>query len=177
MDKILSPAANTAVEQLTCSNCKNYFHGNICNSCGEKVFQLSQLSSKNFFKHILREVGTPYDNKLLKSILLTFTKPGFLTQENLKGIRIPYAKPVQLFIVVNLLFYLLVVFFQRTDYIPSMSDNYSSFISDRPLLEWTAPLDNSLAAKLDELREEKLEDYQRELISSYGRNLFPLQVI
>ena len=90
---------------------------------------------------------------------LCFSKPGFLTQENLRGVRVPYAKPMQLFIVVNLLFYMIVTAYQRTDYTPSAYDNNGSNISDRPFLKWTSSIDSALINSINDLRNHKLENY------------------
>src|SRR5687767_6621855 len=90
---------------IECQNCCNVFTGKVCNQCGEKYFNPSQLGIKYFLHHSI-DVFTHFENKVLKSIVYLITKPGHVVKENLRGVRVPYAKPVQLFIVVNLFFYL-----------------------------------------------------------------------
>ena len=142
----------------SCVNCGNQFTGKICNQCGEKVFQSSQLSA-GYYLHQAVDVFIHFENKVLHSMWLCFSKPGFLTQENLRGVRVPYAKPMQLFIVVNLLFYMIVTAYQRTDYTPSAYDNNGSNISDRPFLKWTSSIDSALINSINDLRNHKLENY------------------
>lgn len=143
-----------------CVNCGNSFTGKICNQCGEKVFYHEQLSFKSFLHHWV-DLFTHFDNKVLKSIWLTIVKPGFITKENLLGKRVRYAKPVQLFIIVNLLFYLTISYLNRSDYIPSAFDNYNSAIHIRPGLGWTKPFDDYLGRSIDSLREKKLAAFNK----------------
>jgi hypothetical protein len=143
---------------VTCSNCKNVFAGKVCNQCGEKIFAPEQLSIKYFLHHSI-DIFTHFENKVLKSILYLITKPGLVVKENLRGVRVPYAKPVQLFIVVNLFFYLVITHFQRTDYAPSVSDARSSQMYDRPGLGWLQPLDRSIEIGIDNLVVQKRSFY------------------
>lgn len=120
------------------------------------------MSVKHFI-HQAFDVFTHFESKVLRTAWLIIRKPGFVTQENLRGVRVPYAKPVQLFIIVNLAFYLLVSYLHRSDYVPAAYDNNSSFISERPFLKWTEPLDLGIKRNIDSLRSHKLEHYR-----SYG---------
>ncbi len=152
----------------TCANCGSSFNGKFCNECGEKKFEPEQLGVKHFLHQVV-DVFTHFESKVIKTIWLNLTKPGFVTKENLNGVRVPYAKPVQMFIIVNLVFYVLVSFLHRTDYVPSAFDNDSSFISDRPLLHQAQPLDIAIKTGIEHLREKKLQQFQvsKEINLSY----------
>jgi hypothetical protein len=150
-------------EAHTCINCGAQFTGNICSRCGEKVFHPSQLGIKHFF-HQVFEFFTHFENKVLKSIWLTFSKPGFITKENLRGVRVSYARPVQLFIVVNLLFYLTVTVFQRTDYTPMIGDMSSNQVSTYPYFKWAKPYDDVVIDKLSTLYQRKLDKFKGDSI-------------
>jgi len=126
----------------------------VCNQCGEKVFHPSQLTVKSFV-HQAVDVFTHFENKVLKSMWLTVRRPGLITADNLRGVRVPYAKPIQLFIIVNLVFYIVVQHFHRTDYTPGIEDGRSVQLRDYPYLRWAAPLDNAIAVGLDSLRVHK----------------------
>jgi hypothetical protein len=151
--KIQSPATIH-----TCIHCGHSFRGKLCNECGEKKFHPKQLSVHHFV-HQAIDLFTHFESKVLKTVWLTIRRPGFVTQENLRGVRVPYAKPVQLFIIVNLCFYLFVSYLQRTDYVPAAYDNRGSFISYRPGLGWTAPLDSAIQNSIDTLRTQRLATY------------------
>ncbi len=89
----------------TCVSCGAKMKGNYCRKCGEKKiipardFRISKFLSQSLW-HFVR-----FDSKLLKSCWLLYSKPGFLTAEWIKGRRVLYMKPLQLFVIASLLFY------------------------------------------------------------------------
>ena len=137
----------------------------MCNQCGEKVFHPSQLTVKNFL-HQAVDVFTHFENKVLKSMWLIVRKPGLITADNLRGVRVPYAKPIQLFIVVNLIFYIVVQHFHRTDYTPGINDGRSVQMQDYPYLRWAKPLDNTIAVGLDSLQVHKRGNVENDLFKT-----------
>ncbi len=132
--KITSKKILYSTELHTCKNCGHVFKGKICNNCGEKVFNQNQLTAKHFFYQVI-DFFYHRESKVLKTIKLNFLKPGFITQENLRGVRVPYAKPVQLYLVVAFLFYIIVSKVGVTDYIPlSVTRNIFHFLTTGFLL-------------------------------------------
>jgi hypothetical protein len=127
------PKSTQHIQEHTCQNCGNHFVGHVCNNCGEKVFNKHQLSTKHFL-HELIDFFYHFESKVLKTIKLNIFKPGFVTKENLRGVRVPYAKPVQLYLVVGLVFILISGKVGVTDYIPSIGDHQYYSISDYPFL-------------------------------------------
>ena len=117
-------------KSLNCKNCNTQFEGNFCNHCGEKVlkegdFAIMKLLSQAFdtFTHI--------DSKLLKTIKLLLFYPGKLSKLYTEGIRVPYMKPFQIFVIINVLFFFL---FANDDIfrVPSyyfFKENYDGFKS------------------------------------------------
>jgi hypothetical protein len=142
-----------------CNTCGSVSKGSICFNCGEKKFSPQQLSLKSFLTQSI-DVFTHFENKVIRSAWLNIRKPGLITYKNLAGIRVPYAKPLQLFIIINIVFFLFFTYVPRTDYVPSVSDERSSQISERPLMKWAAPLDNLLAKWIRDLRTNKLDSWQ-----------------
>ncbi len=138
----------------TCKNCGHIFKGKICNQCGEKVFDEKQLTAKYFFHQVL-DFFWHWESKVLKSIKLNFLKPGFITKENINGIRVPYAKPIQLYLVVAFLFYIVVSKVGARDYIPSHEDHNYFSLSDYKLLKWVKPIDQWAVDGIDSLWERK----------------------
>lgn len=89
----------------TCKSCGNVFTGIFCNVCGEKVIQPSDRSFKNFIGTFLTAI-TLADNRFLKTLWLTIKNPGFLSKEYANGRRVKYIRPLQMFFVLNLIYFL-----------------------------------------------------------------------
>lgn len=137
-----------AVKIHTCRNCQHQFAGKICNQCGEKIFDEKQLTAKHFFHQVV-DFFWHWESKVLKTIKLNFLKPGFVTKENINGIRVPYANPVQLYLVVSLVFYLVVSKVGVTDYIPTYGDHHYYYLSSYPIFSWAKPLDEKTVNAID----------------------------
>lgn len=88
-----------------CPSCGAAFKGKFCHKCGEK-----RISAKDFeikkYAQTLAEHFTHLDSKLLRSLWVLISKPGFLTAEFVAGRRNLYVKPLQLFLLLNLAFFL-----------------------------------------------------------------------
>lgn len=149
-----------------CQNCGNTFKGKICNICGEKVFSRHQLSTKHFFHEVI-DFFSHFESKVLKTIWLNIRRPGFVTQQNLKGIRVPYANPIQLYLVVSILFYFTVTKIQVTDYTPSMGDHYYYPVSEYVPFKWAAPIDTAVIRGIDKLADNKIDTIKKEIEETY----------
>jgi hypothetical protein len=79
--------------------------GLYCNLCGEKVIGAKDRSFKNFIGNFLTAI-TLADNRFLKTLWLTIRNPGFLSKEYANGRRINYLRPLQVFFVLNLVYFL-----------------------------------------------------------------------
>jgi hypothetical protein len=88
-----------------CPSCAAEISDNYCSICGEKKRTSSDLSFKHFVEESVEGISH-FDNKFFRSFRLLFTKPGDLTVHFEQGRRVPFMKPFQLFIVSNLLFFL-----------------------------------------------------------------------
>ncbi len=88
-----------------CRSCGNPFKGNYCNICGEKVLLAEDRSFKAFLSSILSAI-TFADSKLIRTLWLVISKPGFLSNEYTAGRRVNYLKPLSLFFVLNLIYFL-----------------------------------------------------------------------
>lgn len=98
-----------------CVTCHAVIGGEYCSNCGEKQIGQKDYSVKAFFKHAFGEI-TNIDAKFYQSFKLLFFKPGFLTQEYLAGRRKPYLKPVQMFLIANIIYFLIQPFTIYTGY-------------------------------------------------------------
>jgi Protein of unknown function (DUF3667) len=97
---------------------------------------------------------THFDLKIPKSLLLLFN-PGYLTDKFLKGVRKPFANPIQLFLIANVVFFLMYKFVTFSDFTPVWGDHYYFPLSDYKALTWTKPLDEKVERIIDEKMAEK----------------------
>lgn len=89
----------------TCKSCGHVFKGLYCNACGEKVLEAKDRSFKSFLSNIQLAL-TFADNKFAKTLWLVVRNPGFLSKEYAEGRRVNYFRPLQLFFVLNLVYFL-----------------------------------------------------------------------
>lgn len=95
---------DSGVEHI-CKSCGNKFVGVYCNLCGEKIPNAKDRSLKTFLSNILIAV-TFADSKLLKTLWLIIKNPGFISKEFAEGRRVNYLKPLSVFFVLNLIYFL-----------------------------------------------------------------------
>ena len=98
----------TAVKEY-CQSCGAVLHGKFCSECGEKKFDRSDLSFKKIILQGI-DVFTHFDSKIFASVKLLVTKPGLLSVQYCKGVKVKYAKPIQLFFLINVLYFIFVSF-------------------------------------------------------------------
>lgn len=89
----------------SCVSCGAPLGGAYCAACGERAPDERIRTLGDFFGDAL-DVLTNVNGKLLKSLRLLVFRPGFLSAEHARGARVPYMRPVQLFLVANLAFFL-----------------------------------------------------------------------
>jgi hypothetical protein len=93
--------------QLThCRNCGELLPGaaGFCPACGQSVKQYSRP-----WLEIGRELiveAFDFDGRMMRSIRLLLTRPGFLCKEYIGGKRAAYTSPVRLYLIISLLFFL-----------------------------------------------------------------------
>ncbi len=89
----------------TCKHCYYQFEGKYCTNCGEKVRRPEELTLRSLGQEFFA-ILTNLDNQLFSSLRLLFLRPGELSRKYIEGIRIPYLKPIQLFLLANIVFFL-----------------------------------------------------------------------
>ena len=90
-----------------CLNCGEELKGRYCYNCGQDS-QEHLDSIWHLIQHFFEDI-THYDGKLWKTVRPLLIKPGFLTQEYLKGKRASYLHPVRMFIFLNFIFFFLLL--------------------------------------------------------------------
>ena len=87
-----------------CVNCSAPCPGAYCSACGEKRLSANDFSLRHFVGHAVHDL-THFDAKIFRSLIPLLFKPGVLTAEFIAGRRSRYIKPLTLFILVNLFFF------------------------------------------------------------------------
>lgn len=92
----------------TCITCGTLLQGKFCSNCGEKKIDAKKDFAISKFTEQVIDGFTHFDTKIINTFHALFFKPGLLTANYIKGIRVKFMKPVQLFIVAGVLFYLFI---------------------------------------------------------------------
>ncbi|NOT31655.1 MAG: DUF3667 domain-containing protein, partial [Planctomycetes bacterium] len=89
-----------------CASCGAERLGRFCSACGERSLEPGDLKLRKMFSDWL-DSSFHLDGKLLLTARKLLFAPGFLTAEWIAGRRTRYSKPFAIFIVVNVLFFLI----------------------------------------------------------------------
>jgi Protein of unknown function (DUF3667) len=108
---------------VICPTCTEIITKKFCSNCGEKKIDRHDFLIKHFLEETI-EGFTHFDNKIFRSFKLLITKPGLLTKYYFEGRRVPFMKPLQLFIVCNILFFFLL---GKTQVFAQPFYNYKNF--------------------------------------------------
>lgn len=87
-----------------CVSCGKTVEDKYCMHCGEKILTDKDRSISTLFSDATENILN-LDIKLFRTIWVLISKPGYLTVEYWKGKRILYLKPLQLLILLNLLYF------------------------------------------------------------------------
>lgn len=100
-------------KEENCLNCGFPLIGKFCGNCGQKAFL-----HKDSFLHMTAHFAADYfhyDGKFWKTIKTLFTKPGLATVEYNEGKRARYLNPIQLYIFVTTVFFLIAFSFSGSE--------------------------------------------------------------
>ncbi|MEO5961574.1 MAG: DUF3667 domain-containing protein [Opitutaceae bacterium] len=118
-----------------CVGCGQPQPGLFCAACGEKKPEPADLSLKHLFLHAF-ETFTQADGKIFRTMRLLVTKPGRLTADYLRGKRKPYIAPLPLFLICNVLFFVL----QPLIGWNTLSTPLRLHVNGHPYSRWVRPL-------------------------------------
>jgi hypothetical protein len=107
MNQTSTPSEKTdAHAAALCKNCGENLAGNYCHHCGQRAMTPHDYSFLSFLQHAIHDI-THFDSKIFRSIVPLLFKPGFLTAEYLLGRQARFIKPVTMFVLANLAFFLI----------------------------------------------------------------------
>lgn len=113
-----SPKKNlgfTTQTTFVCPSCGAETIGQFCGNCGEKQVSQSDYSLRHYLKEFAAAL-TLLDSKVLRSLWLLISKPGYLSSVYFRGCRVRYVKPLQLFVFLNVIYYLSLTLFVATTF-------------------------------------------------------------
>jgi hypothetical protein len=109
LEKETTAGEETNTRQQACKTCGHAFAGRYCNQCGEKVIEPRDLSVRHYLEDIFNAF-TSLDGKVWRTIRLVAQVPGGLSRAYMEGRRSPYLKPVSIFFLANVIYFLLPFF-------------------------------------------------------------------
>ena len=92
-----------------CKSCGIVVTGTYCSQCGEKVLDPQEKSIRAFFAGVFSAI-TSLDGKFLHTLKIMIARPGEVSYQYMNGRRIPFYRPVSMFFVANLIYFLFPLF-------------------------------------------------------------------
>lgn len=92
-------------DSLRCKNCDWPVSGKFCSQCGEKIVEARDFTLQNIAKETFGAI-TNLDSRFYKTFKTLFFRPGQLTIHYVEGVRVPFVKPFQVFLIANIIFFL-----------------------------------------------------------------------
>lgn len=102
-DRALAPAAPPA----PCVTCGTTVTDRFCGHCGERRLDPAHDFSLRHFVEEAFEGFTHFDTRFLRTFFALMFRPGFLAAEFAAGRRVRYLKPISVFAIAGVVFYLL----------------------------------------------------------------------
>jgi hypothetical protein len=116
----MSDAQLPARSKFVCPSCGLKSVGKFCSNCGETK-PGPQGRSLRYFFDVVFDLLTHFDSKGYRSLWYLLTRPGFLSQEYLRGRKVRYAKPLSLFISINVIYYFSISLFGANTFTTPLS--------------------------------------------------------
>jgi hypothetical protein len=109
-----------ATTTFTCPSCGIESVGRFCSGCGERKLGTEDRSLRHYLD-IVVDFLTHFDSKGYRSLAYLVARPGFLSVEQLRGSRVRYAKPLSLFVSINVIYYFSIAIFGANTFTTPLS--------------------------------------------------------
>lgn len=93
---------------MRCPSCEADADTRFCGSCGERLTSPARPLTELLTDAV--EVVTDVDGRIWRSLRALVGRPGALSAEYARGVRVPYMRPLQLFVVANVIYFLFTLF-------------------------------------------------------------------
>lgn len=100
-----TPGEGTVADVERCVSCGRPAGTPYCPHCGERRAADRRYSLPHFFREVA-EAFTNADNTVVRTLSTLVSRPGELTAAYMRGERVRYMRPLQLFLLVNVAFFL-----------------------------------------------------------------------
>jgi hypothetical protein len=94
-------------EEKVCLNCNAALNGRYCHDCGQENVEPKE-TVWHLFVHFFNDV-THFDGKFFTTMKPLLLKPGFLTEEYVKGRRASYLNPIRMYLFISAVFFLILM--------------------------------------------------------------------
>ena len=98
-------------QEKNCLNCNSEVLGRFCQVCGQENIETKE-SFWSLATHFVYDV-THFDGKFFSTLKYLLFRPGFLSQEYLRGRRIAYLHPIRMYVFTSAIFFLIFFSFYK----------------------------------------------------------------
>ncbi|HQR94809.1 MAG: hypothetical protein B7X72_11555, partial [Sphingobacteriia bacterium 39-39-8] len=98
-------------QEKNCLNCNSEVHGRFCQVCGQENIETKE-SFWSLATHFVYDV-THFDGKFFSTLKYLLFRPGFLSQEYLRGRRTAYLHPIRMYVFTSAIFFLILFSFYQ----------------------------------------------------------------
>jgi hypothetical protein len=135
----------------TCVTCGRPVAGRYCSDCGEQAPHAHSYSLRHFVEEALENL-IHLDGRVFRSCRALLLAPGLLASDFLRGRRKPYMGPMHLFLIANLIYFLLQPFSGFVPFTTPLDIQTRAFV-------WSGLANRMVSARL-ESRSITREDYR-----------------
>ncbi|NQZ81460.1 MAG: DUF3667 domain-containing protein [Colwellia sp.] len=146
---------NSEEHTKTCENCHTQVSGLYCGTCGQSV----ESTLKYFWAvilHLLDDILS-FDSRASRTLFPLLFRPGFLTNEYIKGRRVHYVPPLRLYLFISIVFFITLKFIAANN-TEIQLPNHNAELSQRVTVQV-----NALKEKQANLSDEILTNNQKSI--------------
>lgn len=143
-----SPDKFDYAQERTCRNCSHVFQGKYCNHCGERVRLPEDKAIVRILAHFFQGL-TFIEGRFMNTLRAMIRRPGELSNSFIHGATIRFMRPVDIFFVANLVYFLF-----------PASDTFNSGLQTQMHFLPHSEIATGIVQKQIEKEQTTLEDFQ-----------------